>query len=225
MSRTTRGSQGGFTLIEILVAVAVLAILSAALTPAVIKYVNDARQARALSDSQVMGQALLAFQLDTGRWPVSDDGDPNDAGELSRLVGLAEADIATGVPAGKGPSKGWQSLGNAGALEDHLIRNKTSSQDPLYPTSATAPQPPGWDGPYLSTVPLDPWARSYVCNVRYLEAGGVKGVTPAEQDNHSVFCLSAGPNGIWDTPLRDKTDLIVPGGDDIGWPVQTGMAP
>ena len=31
------------------------------------------------------GQALLAFNLVTGRWPVNNDANPNDRGELSRL--------------------------------------------------------------------------------------------------------------------------------------------
>ena len=99
----THVRRRGFTLIEILVGVAILAILSAALTPLVIKYINDGRRARALSDSQTLGQAILAFNLDTGMWPVNDDANLNDAGELSRLVGLPAVDInAANIPNGTG---------------------------------------------------------------------------------------------------------------------------
>jgi prepilin-type N-terminal cleavage/methylation domain-containing protein len=225
-----RGREGGFTLIEILVAVAILAIMSAALTPLVLKYIDDGRRARTLSDSQLLGQAILAFNLDTGRWPVNDDNNQLD-GELSRLVGLPAGDIsAANIPdgagaAGAGSWDGGGNGGSAGALEDHLIRNRRGGLNPIYPTSASAPNPPGWNGPYLKEVPLDPWGRPYVCNVRYLDGGQVPGVTAAEQDNHAVFCLSAGPDGVFNTSFADGTELQAPGGDDIGWPIQSDQTP
>lgn len=218
------GLAAGFTLVEILVGVAILAILSAALTPQVIKYVNDARRSRALSDSQAIGQAILAFQLDTGRWPVNGDANPNDAGEVSRLVGLEAGDIsAAAIPDGAGSAGNWDGGGDGGtanAIEDHLIRNRNAAANPLYPASASAPEPPGWNGPYLKSVPLDPWGNPYVCNVRYLDPAGVNGVTALEQDRHAVFCLSAGPDGTYQTSFADNTRLETPAGDDIGWPIQ-----
>jgi prepilin-type N-terminal cleavage/methylation domain-containing protein len=224
--RHWRGNtEAGFTLVEILVAVAILAILSATLSPLVIKYVNDGRRARALSDSQTIGQAILAFQVDTGLWPVSDDGTLTDAGELSRLVGLPAAEISNAnIPGGSGGSTGaWQSGGaggTAGALEDHLIFNQDADTNPLYPTSATPPDPPGWNGPYLKSVPQDPWGNPFVCNVRYLTNANVGGVTTAEAARHAVMCLSAGPNLVWDTAFADPTALDGPAGDDLGFAIQ-----
>jgi prepilin-type N-terminal cleavage/methylation domain-containing protein len=223
-SNISTSRLSGFTLVEILVAVAILAILSAALTPLVIKYVNDGRRARAMSDSQAMGQAILAFNLDSGLWPVNNDANTSDRGELSRLVSLSQADITpAAIPRGAGVAAGdnrWRNLGNAGALEDHLVFNRTDTVDPLYPPSASPPQPPGWNGPYLQMIPMDPWNRPYVCNVRYLDGGSVAGVTPLEEDEHAVMCLSAGPNGLFETSFNDGTALDGPGGDDIGWTLQ-----
>ena len=215
----------GFTLVEILVAVAILAILSATLSPLVIKYINDGRRARALADSQTIGQAVLAFQVDTGLWPVSDDGTISDAGELSRLVGLDQGSISNAnVPAGSGGStNNWQGGGAggvAGALEDHLIFNADGDTATLYPTSSSPPDPPGWNGPYLKSVPEDPWGNPYVCNVRYLVNANIAGVTAAEAASHAVMCLSAGPNGVWNTTFADATALDGPAGDDIGFAVQ-----
>jgi len=219
--------RAGFTLIEILVGVAILAILSAALTPLVVKYVNDGRRARAASDAQTIAQAVKAFNLDTATWPVSDDGNTGDTGELSRLVGLPAGFTNSSIPAGAGTATGdgnWNgggSGGRAGALEDHLVFNKSDDVDELYPASATAPSPPGWNGPYLEQVPLDPWGRPYVCNVRYLQDARVAGTNKAAWDSHAVFCLSAGANGVFETSFDDGTELEnEPGGDDIGGMVQ-----
>lgn len=219
--------SAGFTLIEILVGVAILAILSAALTPMVIKYVNDGRRARAASDSQVIAHALKAFNLDTARWPVNNDAIVNDAGELSRLVGLPEGFSTVDVPGGAGVGTGdsnWNgggSGGTAGALEDHLIFNESGAVGELYPPSSSPPSPPGWNGPYLESVPLDPWGRPYVCNVRYLQNANVSGTTQDMWDQHAVFCLSAGENGLFETSFDDATELEnEPGGDDIGAMVQ-----
>jgi prepilin-type N-terminal cleavage/methylation domain-containing protein len=219
--------RSGFTLIEILVAVAILAILSAALTPLVIKYVNDGRRARALSDSQSIGQAILAFNLDTGLWPVNSDTIMTDAGELSRLVGLPDGFAATSVPAGAGAATGdgnWDGGGSggvAGSIDDHLVFNRNATVNPLYPASASPPEPPGWNGPYLKSVPIDPWSHPYVCNLRYLQGANVTGTTQAMRNQHAVFCLSAGPNGLFETSFDDATELEnQPGGDDIGWLVE-----
>ncbi len=223
-----RDLRAGFTLVEILVAVAILAILSATLSPLVLKYINDGRRSRAASDAQTIGQAILQFQVDTGLWPVSDDGNTGDAGELSRLVGLPAAQIsAANIPAGSAGVTGsdnWDGGGDggtAGALEDHLIFNADTDTAVLYPTSASAPEPPGWNGPYLKAVPRDPWGKPYVCNVRYLQTNGVTGVTQTEADQHAVFCLSAGQNKLFDTSFDDATELEnAAGGDDIGFLVQ-----
>lgn len=225
---STKRARAGFTLVEILVAVAILAILSAALTPLVVKYVNDGRRARAASDCQTLGQALLAFNLDTGRWPVNNDANPNDAGELSRLVGLPQADIsAANIPGGANVAPGdrnWDGGGNGGvggSLEDHLIFNRTDTVDPLYVTSNSPPEPPGWNGPYVSEVPMDPWGNPYVMNVRYLTNANVVGVTATEAQEHAVYCLSAGANQLFETSFADATELENDaGGDDIGWLIE-----
>jgi hypothetical protein len=195
--------------------------LSAALTPLVIKYINDGRRARALSDSQAIGQAILAFQVDTGMWPVNDDAVQTDAGELSRLVGLPSPIVAANIPGGTGTAGNWDgggSGGAAGALADHLVRNQRAGLNPIYTVSTKAPEPPGWNGPYLKEIPLDPWGHPYVCDVRYLTGSRV--TTTANENNHAVLCVSAGPNAAFDTPLDDATPLTTTSGDDIGWPIQ-----
>lgn len=196
-----------------------------ALTPLAIRFTEQAKAARALADSRRLGRAILAFHLDTAVWPVRTEG---GGGAISRLVGLPVAEIRPGgVPLGAGSARGWRGGGDggiAGSIEDHLVTNRSAGLDPIYRTSATAPDPPGWRGPYLSSVPVDPWDRPFVCNTRYLDGAGVPGVTVVETDRHAVLCLSAGPNGRFDTPFDDAVPLVRPGGDDIGWPIQAGLA-
>ncbi len=222
-------SERGFSLIEVLVAVAMVAIVAGALTPLVLKYIGDARSSRALSDSRTIGQAIIAFNIDTGRWPVSNDGNLNNAGELSRLVGLTNSDISSAnIPGGAGTATGdrnWDgggSGGTAGAIADFLRFNLDADTDPLYPVSSNPAASPGWDGPYLQDVPLDPWGNPYVANVRYLDGSGVSGSTAAEQQSHAVFVLSAGANGLFETSFDDGTALSNGdmGGDDVGWMVE-----
>jgi prepilin-type N-terminal cleavage/methylation domain-containing protein len=227
----TRSSEKGFSLIEVLVAVAIVAIVAGAITPLVLKYVGDARSARAISDARTMGQAIIAFNLDTGRWPVSNDGNLNDTAELSRLVGLARGDIsADNIPDGAGTATGdgnWDGGGDggdAGAIEDFLIYNEDANTDPLYPVSMNPAASPGWDGPYLQFVPPDPWGNPYVVNIRYLDGVGI--ATTAEEQDHAVFVLSAGPNGLFETSFDDGTALSSggTGGDDVGWMVEGRMS-
>ncbi len=225
----TNASERGFSLIEVLVAVATVAIAAGAITPLVLKYIEDARSSRALSDARTVGRAVIAFNLDTGRWPVSNNGNLNDAGELSRLVGLANSDIsAANIPGGAGTATGdgnWDgggSGGTAGAIEDFLRYNADADTNPLYPVSSNPAASPGWDGPYLRDVPSDPWGNPYVVNVRYLDGGGVDGATQAEEQSHAVFVLSAGANGLFETSFDDAVGLNGGGvgGDDIGWMVE-----
>ena len=58
-----------FTLIEIIVAVALVAILSAAIAPSVLNNIAQGRIARATSDVQALASAVTRFRKDTGVYP------------------------------------------------------------------------------------------------------------------------------------------------------------
>jgi len=204
-----------------------LALLLALLAPLSIRYLEQADRARAFSDSRMLGRAVLAFRLDTGIWPVDEDADP-ETGELSRIVGLPRDRIEPeAIPGGEGSAGGWRGDANArvGAIEDHLIWNRSGGPAPIYRESAAAPDEPGWNGPYLESVPLDPWGHPYVCNTRYLEGANLPDVTPGEVRTHAVFCMSAGPDGLFESPLADGVRLLGPVGDDLGWAIQPVYVP
>ncbi len=68
------GNRRGFTLIEILVVIAVLAMLAALVAPNVFQHVGTAKDATARSQIELLGAALDAYRLDNGRYPTTEQG-------------------------------------------------------------------------------------------------------------------------------------------------------
>jgi general secretion pathway protein G len=64
----------GFTFIEIIVAVAILAILAAIVVPRVIGRVDDAAMAKARADIQALATAINVYKLDNFSYPSTDQG-------------------------------------------------------------------------------------------------------------------------------------------------------
>jgi general secretion pathway protein G len=66
--------QSAFTLIEILVVVAILAILAAIVVPRVMDRPDEARKVAAKADVAAIVQALKLYRLDNGFYPATDQG-------------------------------------------------------------------------------------------------------------------------------------------------------
>lgn len=64
----------GFTLLEIIVVVAIIAILAAYIAPKVAGRVDDARISKAKSDIRVLESSLELYKLDNFVYPSSDQG-------------------------------------------------------------------------------------------------------------------------------------------------------
>jgi general secretion pathway protein G len=64
----------GFTLIEILVVIVVIAILASMVAPNVFKHVGSAKDATARSQIEMLGAALDAYRLDNGTYPTTEQG-------------------------------------------------------------------------------------------------------------------------------------------------------
>ena len=67
-------SQRGFTLLEIIVVVAIIAILAAYIAPKVAGRVDDARISKAKSDIRVLESSLELYKLDNFTYPSSEQG-------------------------------------------------------------------------------------------------------------------------------------------------------
>lgn len=66
--------QRGFTLIEVLVVIIVIAILATLVGPSLFRNVGDARVATARTQIETFGTALDAYRLDNGGYPSTEQG-------------------------------------------------------------------------------------------------------------------------------------------------------
>lgn len=69
-----RDTRAGFTLIEVMVVIAVIAMLAALVGPNIFNQVDTARDTAARSQIELLGAALDSYRLDNGRYPTSAQG-------------------------------------------------------------------------------------------------------------------------------------------------------
>jgi general secretion pathway protein G len=67
-------SDAGFTLLELLVVLAILGLLAAIVAPQVIRYLGSSKSQTAKVQVQNLSAALELFRLDVGRYPTQDEG-------------------------------------------------------------------------------------------------------------------------------------------------------
>ena len=92
-------NRKGFTLVELLVVVAIIAILAAALVPRLLGYTDRARQARAMSDLGTMKTVIETYTADEGNgiYPVPDSNEANYVGTILQNGGIKWTGNETGV--------------------------------------------------------------------------------------------------------------------------------
>jgi prepilin-type N-terminal cleavage/methylation domain-containing protein len=199
--------RDGFTFVEIAVVAAVVAILTAVLAPIMIKHLDTAKIHRAENDTEVIASSILAFELDTGHWPVY-NATPYKRDKATIKI-LYSDGMAPGLAGG---ISGWWSgtwsddtvNADVDHLENHMELGMAGSDS--YPATGEHP----WNGPYFAKVKKDPWDRKYLVNVEFLRPG----------ENKAVWAISAGPNRVIDTPYQQQISgtgtAPTLGGDDIG---------
>ncbi len=195
----TRADRG-FTLMEVIVILGVVAILTAILAPMVIRYLDDANKAKAESDVRTLGSAILKFRQDSGRFPYFADGNASGSTpSFSILTGPGTAPTD-----GTGTALWNLATATKDTFENQLQRNQPAS-DPTKAYKTTGHF--AWKGPYLDTLSEDPWGNQYLVNIGKLEPGSGK----------QSWVISAGPNGKIETVFDlSTTGAAALSGDDIG---------
>lgn len=127
-----KNNARGFTLIELVVVVAVIAILAALLVPTILGQVERARISRARSDANEIAKALVRIRNDTG----SQLGTCYDHTAVATLEAILRAPQAPAAgecgPVASLPNCGPQNIGQI-----------------------------CWNGPYMQRVTVDPWGNPY----------------------------------------------------------------
>ena len=184
----------GFTLIELAVVLAIIAVLAAVLTPMVTGYLDQARTARAQADVRTIADAIKLYNRDTGRWPITYTG-----GTVGNATSPELATSTGNLPtAGSGWTSTAVSTGTT-SLELFLSNDYTGVGSAAFPKT-------GFRGPYIHTVDSDPWGNKYLVNATDL----------ASASTSHAYVICAGPNGTLETTRDTATTAnLSAGGDDI----------
>lgn len=214
----------GFSLVEIIVAVAAAVILASVLTPMAFNYIDDSRIARAYADSATIAASMSRFFQDTKKWPGQVEilegpsirfltvGDAT-ATSLPTLAGSIGITAATCVDGLSGVQPGATTF----AAATPNVVNTMNITD-LLQVPPPAADYPNWNGPYLAAdVEGDPWGTVYLINVIPLFCGET--VTAAAPGGALGFAwiLSAGPNRTLQTPFT--ANRVAVDADDAGVPL------
>ena len=210
-------SNNGFTLLEMVVVLAVIGVLTAVIGPAAFTYIRDAQRTQAQNDVKQIADAISRFVEDTALLPYKNNTaatkvSAKQAGDFDCLYAAQGSGPSTASDATAGDT--WTSGGGvqcqAGSatrdtLENHLITNTPGgSTTKAYPTAGRT----AWRGPYVSAIPVDPWGNAYLVNVG-------KG-DPAAAPRQAVWVISAGANGQLETSAAAASSaLVTAGGDDL----------
>ncbi len=70
----SRSSLRGFTLVELLIVMIIIALLSAIVGPKLFRHVGESQQRAAKAQIQQLGSSLDLYRLDVGRYPTTEQG-------------------------------------------------------------------------------------------------------------------------------------------------------
>lgn len=216
-------SKRGFTLVEMTVVLAVIAILAAILVPTIAKNIKDAKITRAINEEQVIVASVMSFYKDVGKWPFA------TAGTARLLSGEATDAAPTAAAAGaQSGAANWGSLTPAMQLYSFLYYNDPNGNSTYNEAGVDYPIQGEycWRGPYIDRRSyLDPWGNPYVISAHYFP--GNLSVAETVKAGHQVLVLSAGPDVLWSTAFANAVTRLSPlpgdspAGDDIGQVVMT----
>ena len=208
----TRSEAVGFTLLEIVIVLAVIGAMAATLAPRVFVYLDTAKRTQAQNDANQIADAISTFYEHTALPPYKNKVGTTkvaskEAADFDCLYGtgsipVAATDTTTGTS--------WVTIcGAAGArdtIENHLIKNTPGGVDATKAYATTGKN--AWRGPYIPSVPTDPWGSAYLVNIGKAD--------PSAATKKAVWVISPGSNGRWET-LADlaATSSLSASGDDI----------
>ncbi|PCE26455.1 type II secretion system major pseudopilin GspG [Burkholderia ubonensis] len=115
---TKRRGQQGFTLLELLVVLLIIALLAGYVGPKLFSQVDKAKVKSTEAQMKTLGDAVTQFRLDTGRYPTADEGLDALVAQPQRSDGWNGPYLAKAVPKdGWGRAYQWNVPGREGEAE------------------------------------------------------------------------------------------------------------
>lgn len=138
-------------MIELAVALAIISILAAILTPMVTNYIDQSRMAAAQADARAIADAISNFEKDVGRYPMFTTGTgllQDSSANVVRLEGPGSTPTESVTTA-------WTSATPADAdctsgCQADLLVNQLLANSPAYATTTSLAKPFKWKGPSCS---------------------------------------------------------------------------
>ncbi len=198
--------EKGFTLIEIVVVLAIIAVIAAFLTPMLFDYLKESKVSRGKADVRNIAASIANFNRDLQVYPIYKTN-TSQANASVLVLHTLEGNQATATDEFV---TGWIAVANTTTiqtLDNALQAGKLADGTILY--SAVVKKPGEWKGPYMTDFKADPWGNKYYVSTEGLHPGLT----------HAAFVLSAGPNGTIETALSQDiaagANAFVVAGDDI----------
>lgn len=148
--------KNGFTLLELLIVVAIMVVLVMVITINVIKATNQAKQAEARAFIGKLELAISMYKIDTGSYPP----DENCSASLRRALNPDENDPIRSTPGWKGPYLEFRDneVNQAGELVDPWHKGK-NDRTHVYIYRANLDNDPTTFPPFHNTASFDIYSK------------------------------------------------------------------
>src|SRR5437667_322244 len=157
----------GFTLMEMVVVLAIIAILAAILTPVVTSYLDRAKLDRSTSDVKKITAAIIQFNTDTRMWPIYSGPFTTPAGPVYKVESTSGTDAVVAPGSGWPTQTGATTVSPQGTGNDNGDLNAVLNQNSMnFPVTGTR----AWRGPYTE-LSEDAWGTRYYFTSWFLQPG------------------------------------------------------
>ena len=196
----------GFTLIELAVVLAIIAVLAAILTPLVTGYLERARESRAIADIRTLADAIKLYKNDTGVYPFFDTSAQANSGTTANIAG---GKTVVSVSSNGNCKQVTDTLWSGSNLATTSLEAYANAN--VMNLGKSVRGRAGFNGPYVGGIDPDGWGNCY-----YVEVGNL-----GSDSTNWAFVVSPGPNGsITTSKTQPKTGQFAAADDDFAVAIQ-----